>query len=85
MAKYVRARRGVGILLHPETGGLVTPSPDIPVEASDPLVKKFPWAFVSDEELAAELDQAAKSAGPAPVEEATARPGEKRTTRRTAQ
>lgn len=80
MAKYVRARRGVGVLLHPETGGLVTPSPDVPVEASDPLVKKFPWAFVSDEDLAAELEQAAAAAGP--VEQATAEPGEKRMTRR---
>lgn len=85
MAKYVRARRGVGILLHPDTGGLVTPNPDIPVDASDPLVKKFPWAFVSDEDLAAELQQAAASARPQPVEEATANPGEKRTTRRTGQ
>lgn len=82
MAKYVRARRGVGVLLHPVTGGLVTPSPDVPVEASDPLVKKFPWAFISDEELAAELEQAAQSARPAPVEEATAAPGEKRQVRR---
>ena len=82
MAKYVRARRGVGVLLHPETGGLVTPSPDVPVLATDPLVKKFPWAFLSDEELAAENEQAAVSARPIPVEEATANPGEKRTTRR---
>lgn len=81
MAKYVRARRGVGILLHPDTGGLITPSPDVPVLATDPLVKKFPWAFVSDEELAAENEQAAASAGPTGVvEEATVRPGEKRVT-----
>lgn len=82
MPKYVRARRGVGILLHPDTGGLVTPSPDVPVDASDPLVKKFPWAFQSDEELATEMQQAAASARPTvvgDVEEATARPGEKRT------
>jgi hypothetical protein len=79
--KYVRARRGVGILLHPETGGLVTPSPDIPVDASDSLVKKFPWAFASDEELAEEMEQAAAAARP--VEQATAAPGEKRTTRKT--
>lgn len=80
MAKYVRARRGVGILLHPDTGGLVTPSPDVPVLATDPLVKKFPWAFVSDEDLAAENEQAAIAARP--VEDATARPGEKRATKR---
>jgi len=84
MAKFVRARKGVGILLHPETGGFVVPNPDTPVESTDPLVKRFPWAFVSDEDLAAELAQAAESARPAPVEEATAAPGEKRTTRRNA-
>lgn len=78
MAKYVRARRGVGILLHPDTGGLITPSPDVPVLATDPLVKKFPWAFVSDEDLAAENEQAVLAARP--VEAATARPGEKRAT-----
>jgi hypothetical protein len=78
MPKYVRARRGVGILLHPATGGLVTPSPDVPVEASDPLVKRFPWAFVSDEDLAAELEQANVSARGV-VESATAAPGERRT------
>jgi hypothetical protein len=66
MGKYVRARRGAGILLHPDTGGLVTPNPDVPIDADDPLVKRYPWAFVSDAELAGE------------VEEATARPGEKR-------
>jgi hypothetical protein len=81
--KYVRARRGVGILLHPDTGGLVTPSPDTPVEASDPLVKKFPWAFVSDEDLAAELAQANVSARGI-VESATAAPGERRTLSRKA-
>jgi hypothetical protein len=81
MAKYVRARRGVGILLHPDTGALITPSPDVPVNSTDPLVKKFPWAFVSDEDLAAEMEQAAAAASPTgDVEEATARPGEKRVT-----
>lgn len=80
MAKYVRARRGVGILQHPDSGALIVPNPDVPVLATDALVKRFPEAFVSDEDLAAELEQAAASARP--VEQATAAPGEKRTARR---
>ena len=54
MAKYVRAREGTGVLRHPESGALSAPDPSRPVEASDPLVKAYPWAFVSDEDLAAE-------------------------------
>lgn len=82
MAKFVRARKGTPALLHPDTGLLIVPSPDTPVADSDPLVKAHKWAFVSDEELAEEADTAARSHGPV-VEQATASPGEKRTTRRT--
>lgn len=83
MAKYVRARRGTGILQHPDSGALIVPNPDTPILASDPLVKRFPDEFVSDEELAAEMEQAAAAARPAaPVEQATAAPGEKRQLRR---
>ena len=81
MAKYVRARKGTPALLHPDTGLLVVPSPDTPVADSDPLVKAHKWAFVSDEDLAAEAEQGARSHGPV-VEQATASPGEKRTTKR---
>ena len=82
MPKFVRARRGVPALLHPETGALVVPSPDTPVRDDDALVKKFPWAFASDEELAAEADTQARTVTEVPLERATAKPGEKRTTRR---
>lgn len=82
MAKFVRARQGVPALLHPETGALTVPSPNQPIDASDALVKKFPWAFVSDEELAAEQADQARYVTEAPLEAATANPGEKRTTRR---
>lgn len=57
MSKFVRARQGTGLLLHPETGAVAAPDPSVPVESTDPLVKAFPWAFVSDEELAKELDE----------------------------
>ena len=56
MPKFVRARQGTGILRHPESGALAAPDPSRPVAADDPLVKAYPWAFVSDEDLAAELE-----------------------------
>lgn len=82
MPKLVRARRGVPALLHPETGALVVPNPDTPVEANDALVKKFPWAYISDDELADELAAQRSIVTEVPLEKATARPGEKRTTKR---
>lgn len=57
MSKYVRARSDAPVLRHPESGALERPDPAVPVDASDPLVKAFPWAFVSDEDLAKELDE----------------------------
>lgn len=81
MPKYVRARAGIPALLHPESGVLVSPSPDVPVLESDPLVKKFRWAFQSDDEIAEEIE-AAKDEPRAVVESVTAAPGEKRSTRR---
>lgn len=121
MPKYVRAREGVGILRHPESGTVAAPDPSRPVPDNDPLVKAYPWAFVSDEDLAAEQDAAGvawregaiesarradaaiaarekaqkeadaegvrlaeeRAAGEAPVESATARPGQKSNARRT--
>lgn len=56
MPKYVRARQGVGVLVHPESGAVAAPNPGVPYESTDPLVKAFPWAFLSDEELAKELE-----------------------------
>lgn len=54
MPKYVRAREGTGLLRHPESGAVAAPDPARPLPDNDPLVKAFPWAFVSDEDLAAE-------------------------------
>lgn len=73
MAKYVRFRGGV-ILRHPETGAPFVPGDD-PVEESDPLVQAYRWAFASDDEIAEERSNP-------PIETATKRPGEKRTTKR---
>ena len=89
MASKVRPRKAAVALLHPETGVLVVPNPEMLYSVKDPLVKTFPWAFVSDDELQAELVEAAR-AWPSsqipvePVEQATAAPGEKRVVNRAA-
>ena len=57
MPKFVRARPGAGVMVHPETGAVAAPDPTRPYRSDDPLVKAFPDAFVSDEELYAELEQ----------------------------
>ena len=78
--KYVRPRGGV-ILLHPETGDPYVPADEL-VDESDPLVKAYRWAFVSDEEAADEAANA-RQVDSVAVESATKRPGEKRAARRT--
>lgn len=82
MPKLVRARQGVPALLHPETGALVVPNPNTPIDGNDVLVRKFPWAFASDDEIAEEMAANARYVTEAPLEDTSARPGEKRTTRR---
>lgn len=79
MPKLVRYRGGV-ILRHPETGAPFVPNDDL-LEASDPLVKAYPWAFASDEELAEEQANA-RQIDSVEVEAATRRPGQKRRTRK---
>lgn len=61
MPKFVRAREGTGVLVHPESGAVAAPDPSRPLPDNDPLVKAFPWAFVSDEDLAAEQADADQS------------------------
>jgi hypothetical protein len=78
--KYVRFKGGV-ILRHPDTGAAVVPAGDEPVDASDPLVKAYPWAFASDDEIAEER-AAARQITSVVVEQATSGPGEKRSTKR---
>lgn len=70
MPKYVRARQGTGILRHPESGALEAPDPAVPFESTDPLVKAFPWAFASDDELAKEQDAETVAYRPSAIEHA---------------
>lgn len=70
MPKFVRARQDAPVLRHPESGALAAPDPSVPYDASDPLVKAFPWAFVSDEELAAELEEQRVAYRPNAIEHA---------------
>lgn len=63
------------------TGDYEVPSPAQTYPEDHPLVRAYPWAFASPEAVAdrREQDQRAVFAS---VEQATAAPGEKRTTRR---
>ena len=80
MPKFVRPRGGV-ILRHPDTGAPYVPADEL-VDANDPRVKAYRWAFVSDEE-AAEEAASARQVESVQVESATKRPGQKRSTRKT--
>ncbi len=81
MAKeYVRYVGGV-VLLDPESGAPVVPPADEVFDTDHPLVRKYRWAFQSDAELA-EAQDAARGVTSVVVEQATARPGERRNTRR---
>lgn len=53
---------------HPVHGQLIVPNPSETYDANDPLVRAFPWLFVDITE----------AGSPAPVEQATKAPGEKR-------
>ena len=82
MAKsYVRFRGGV-ILRDPETGVPVVPSDDL-YESDHALVKAYPDAFATDEQLYEE-QESGRNVAPTEVvvEQATKRPGEKRATKR---
>lgn len=60
--------RGPWSITHPEHGGNVALIPGEPWDSSDPVVEAFRWAFQSDTDR--------------DVEDATAAPGRKRTTKR---
>ena len=81
---FLRVREpGKHAILNPETGLHETPDPTMQYTSSHPLVKAAPWAFGTDEEIAAAADARRNIASvPQPVEAATANPGERRTTRR---
>jgi hypothetical protein len=82
MAKYVRARGGV-ILIDKESGAPIVPSAGEMFESSHPIVKAHPDAFISEEDAFSE-QEAARLVPPTEiaVEEATANPGERRSTKR---
>jgi hypothetical protein len=77
---YVRVRPpelgGVAAVRHPEHGEYVVPSPGKPYRDDDPLVRAYPWLFVSDDELA-ELG-APETPREVRVENAAQRPGQRR-------
>lgn len=91
---YVRGREELAvILIHPETGTPTVPSPDEIRDENDPLVQKYRWAFIANDELVEETqtarlaaarlrpeDIAARDAAEG-IEQATAAPGEMRATR----
>jgi hypothetical protein len=55
---------------HPESGGMVVPSPAETYQDDDPLVLAYPWLFAADADREAAVEQATRA------------PGEKRNTRR---
>lgn len=81
MPKLVRVRGDLSAtaLIDPESGFHVTPQQGEVYEESHPLVKAHRWAFETDEEAEARL---AQPKGEIVVERATAKPGEKRATKR---
>jgi len=70
-------------LRHPETDVYVVPERGVGYDENDPLVKAFPWAFVTAQELAElESGDTVIETVERPVEAAEASPGRKRSTRR---
>jgi hypothetical protein len=79
--KYVRVRPahmgGPCAVRHPEHGEYVVPSPSVPYAADDPIVREYPWLFVSDDEITDPTHPSEVR-----VERATRAPGERRHGRR---
>ena len=85
MSKFMRVREpGKHAIYNPVSGLHEVPNPATRYPGDHPLVKAAPWAFGTEEELALEVEVAARvTSVPQPqVEQATANPGEKRTVRR---
>lgn len=87
MTTFLRVREpGKHAILNPESGLHEVPDPRAQYTTEHPLVKAAPWAFGTDEEIASEADAARNvrevPQPVAPVEAATANPGEKRAVRR---
>jgi len=78
---YVRVKPPACAIAHPEHGNLVVPDPRQAYRSDDPLVLAHPWQFETDVEKAARGPEVPVTE--VAIEQATARPGEKRGTRRT--
>lgn len=82
--KYVRVRPptdgGPCAVRHPEHGELVVPSPSEAFRDDDPLVRAYPWLFVSDDTLAALGERSPVTE--VRIEDTSARPGARRGSRR---
>lgn len=82
--EYVRVRPysdgGPCAVRHPEHGEMVVPGPAEVFRADDPLVKAYPWLFVSDADLAARGPR--EDPREVRIEDATRRPGSRRGGRR---
>jgi len=78
--QFVRVRTIPSAVVHPEHGGFVTPKPGDRYASDDPLVIEYPWLFVDQDVPDDETTESVQVGGS--VEQATAAPGEKRTTRR---
>lgn len=66
--------RGRYLFVCPVSGVLISPKPEDVYDDNDPLVRRYRWAFATDDETFAERH---------PVEQASATPGTRRPTRRT--
>lgn len=74
--------RQISALRHPVTGDYVVPRAGQPFAEDDALVVAHPWAFCTAEALEHAAAAGAEPVTSVPIERATARPGEKRLTRR---
>ena len=81
MAKELVRYTADAVIVDPEIGAF-KPSSDEVFDTDHPMVKKYRWAFTSDIEAADAQAAARAGGGSVVVEQATARPGEKRSTRK---
>lgn len=78
--KLVRVKPPACAIRHPEHGELVVPNPAQAYSADDPLVLAHPWQFETDAEREARGPE--QPVTEVVIEQGTARPGERRGTRR---
>lgn len=79
-SQIVRVKPPVCAIRHPEHGELVVPDPRQAYRSDDPLVLAHPWQFESDADREARGPE--QRVTEVAIEQATARPGERRNARR---